>query len=103
MSFEKSENAGRLYSSDDIEDDESQGLLRLRSLVKSRKSFVFSLPHVIGLYVSNAVLLVLVIVLLIMHNSHDPTLGIWCMRNRSSRPILDKSLMSHCSTRKRSD
>jgi hypothetical protein len=81
MSFEIAEKAKRPYSPNDIEDDEeSQGLLGFRQLVNSRKLPIYSFPHIIALYVSNAVLLVLVIMLLRKQKSLDPGLGVWCTK-----------------------
>ena len=80
MSSEIMEKPSRPYSSTDIDDDdeENHGLLRLRDLARRRHSFLYSLPHIIILYASNAVLLLLVIVLSATRTSYDPTLGVWC-------------------------
>jgi hypothetical protein len=66
------------YDVNDSDDEESQNLLRFHSLTKNRKSFVSSLPHIITLYATIAVLSILVIVLSIRQNHYDPSLGVWC-------------------------
>jgi hypothetical protein len=63
---------------DDSENEESRDLLRSRFFTRDRKSLVYSLPHIIALYTTIAILWALVIFLSMRQRNGDPSLGVWC-------------------------
>jgi hypothetical protein len=78
---DETEKALRLdhhYDADDSEDEESWDLLRSRFFTRDRKSLVYSLPHIIMLYTTIAILWGLVIFLSMRQRNSDPSLGVWC-------------------------
>ena len=68
------------YPQDESAEIEKQGLLDPFFIPKTRRSWIFSIPHIFALYASNAALLLLVIILSIelRKGPGDPSLGIWC-------------------------
>ena len=80
-----SEKSSTEYSRDNVVSSEEESLMGSGIKHQSKRLWFFSYSHILGLYISNFLLLLLVAVLSISFDSRrrtDPTLGIYCMKSR---------------------